>query len=243
MVNKIAPDVKFKKIYSIWSNVVIEEGVIFGNNIEIGNNVIIYKGSKFGDNVKILDNAVIGKQPVAPFLEHKAFKISKTSPIKFGNNIVIGTSSIFYAGSKIGDYFYSADRIIVRESSKIDSHVTIGKDSIVEHHVKIGSHTKIQSKGLVGEGMVVGNHVFIGPYFNGTCDKFMDRIEERVFEPPTIKDYARIGAHVVLMAGVTVGRDSVVGAGAVVTRDVPSYCVVVGIPAKVIKKNVDIIKK
>lgn len=222
---------------STGSNVIIKDGVVFGDNIEIGNNVIIYEGSKFGNNIRILDNCIIGKQPVAPFKEHEAFKILHMPPIEFGNNIIIGTSSIFYAGSRVGDYFYSADRIIVRESAEIGAHVTIGKGSIIEHHVKIGNYTKIQSNALVGEGMAVEENVFIGPYFNGTCDKFMDRIEERVFEPPMIKKYARIGAHVVLMAGVVVGEDSVIGAGAVVTKDVPSYCVVAGVPARIIKEN------
>lgn len=234
--NKVSSHVKFGKNYSLGNNVVIKEAVVFGNNVEIGNNVVIYEGSKFGDNIKILDNVIIGKQPVAPFKEHAAFKISHTPPIEFGSNIVVGTGSIFYAGSKIGDYFYSADRAIVRESAKIGKYVSIGKDAIVEHHVQIGDYTKVQSKALIGEGMVVEDHVFIGPYFNGTCDKFMDRIEERVFEPPRIKRYARIGAHVVLMAGITVGEDAVVGAGAVVTKDVPEYSVVVGIPAKVVKE-------
>lgn len=243
MANEISPDVKFKKKYSIGSNVVIKNGVVFGDNVEIGNNVVVYEGSNFGSNIKILDNVVIGKQPVAPFVEHGVFKISKMPAIEFGDNIIIGTASIFYAGSKIGSYFYSADRIIVRESAKIGNHVTVGKDSIVEHHVQIGNYTKIQSKALVGEGMIVGDHVFIGPYFNGACDKFMDRIEERVFEPPRIKSYARIGAHVVLVAGITVGEDSVVGAGAVVTKDVPDYSVAVGIPARVVKENIDVARK
>lgn len=222
---------------STGSNVIIKDGVVFGDNVEIGNNVIIYEGTIFGDNIRILDNCIIGKQPVPPFKEHGAFKISHVPPVEFGSNIIIGTASIFYAGSRIGDYFYSADRIIVRELVKIGNHVTIGKSSIVEHHVQLGDYTKIQSNALIGEGMVVEENVFIGPYFNGTCDKFMDRIEERVYEPPIIKRYARIGAHVVLMAGITVGEDSVIGAGAVVTKDVPSNCIVAGVPAKIIKEN------
>src|SRR3989304_2925359 len=156
-----------------------------------------------------MDNCVIGKQPTPPFREHAAFKTSKMPPVKFGSKIVIGTGSIFYAGSKIGDYFYSADAILVREGCVIAKHVSIGKKAIVEHHVKLGEGTKIQSFALIGEGMFVGKNVFIGPFFNGTCDKFMNRFEKFVFQPPKIKDHARIGAHVVMMAGTTVGKDSV----------------------------------
>ena len=225
------------KRLSVGSHAVIERRVVFGRNVAIGNNVIIYAGTKFGDNIRILDNAVIGKQPVAPFVEHKAFAISKARPAVFGSNIVIGTGAIIYAGSRIGGYFYCADRAIIREQTRIGSRVSIGKNAVVEHHVRIGDSTKIQSFALIGEGMCIGRNVFIGPYFNGTCDKFMNRIERRVYEPPVIHDHARIGAHVVLMAGVTIGKDAVVGAGAVVTKDVPGYSVVVGVPARVIKMN------
>ena len=226
-----------KKDFIAGSNVVIEKGVVFGANVRVGSNVVIYAGTRFGDNVRIQDFAVIGKQPVAPFVEHKAFAISACGPSRFGSNTVIGTGVIIYAGVRVGDYFYSADRAIVREHARIGKNVSIGKNAIVEHHAVLGDHTKLQSFALVGEGMRVGKHVFLGPYFNGTCDKFMDRLEARVFEPPTIKDHARVGAHVVLMAGVKVGKDAVVGAGSVVTRDVPDYSVVVGVPARVIKEN------
>lgn len=236
MSNHIHPTAKMGKNIKIGTNVIIEKNVKLGNDVTIGNNVVIYNGTCFGDNVFIMDNCVIGKQSVPPFREHKAFKIFRMPPVRFGSNIVIGTGSIIYAGSRIGDYFYSADSIIVREGCSIAKRVSIGKKAIVEHHVKLGEGTKLQSYALVGEGMKVGKDVFIGPFFNGTCDKFMDRLEEFVFQPPSIKDHARIGAHVVLMAGITVGKDSVIGAGAVVTKDIPDYCIAVGIPAKVVKE-------
>lgn len=228
---------KYGKGFKTGLNVIIGNNCVFGNNVEIGNNVIIYDGTIFGDNIRIMDNVVIGKHPMPPFKEHEAFKIKNVPPLKFGSHIVIATGSIFYAGSEMGNYLYTADMVIVRECCKIGDNVTIGKHAIVEHHVRLGNHTKLQSKALVGEGMQVGEHVFIGPYFNGTCDKFMDRLEEYVFQPPTIKDYARIGAHVVLLAGITVGEESVVAAGAVVTKDVPDYTIVAGVPAKFMKET------
>lgn len=234
MENRIDPTAKMGKNLQLGLNIIIEKGVVLGDNVTIGHNVIIYQGSRFGDNVFIMDNCVIGKQPTPPFKEHEVFRISKMHPVKFGSNIVLGTGSIAYAGSDIGNYLYAADSVIIREGCKIGDNVTLGKNVIVEHHVEMGAETKVQSFGLVGEGMKIGKNVFIGPFFNGIGDKYMDRIEEFVFQPPCIKDCARIGAHVVLMAGTTVGKDAVVGAGAVVTKDVPDYCTVAGVPAKII---------
>jgi acetyltransferase-like isoleucine patch superfamily enzyme len=236
MPPKIHPTVKFGRKHRLGINVIIEEAVTFGENVIIGSNVIIRSGTSFGDDILIGDNCVIGKQPVPPFREHQAFKISRMPPLRLGSHAVIGTGGILYAGSVIGDYFYSADSFVVREGCRIADRVSVGKKAIVEHHVVLGEGTKLQSYALVGEGMTVGKNVFIGPFFNGTCDKFMDRLEEFVFQPPRIEDYVRIGAHVVLMAGVTLGEDSVVGAGAVVTRDIPPGRVAVGVPARVIKK-------
>lgn len=236
MNNTIHPTVKMSGKVAIGGNVIIQKKVIFGHNVTIGNNVIIYEGSRFGSNIFIMDNCVIGKQPTPPFSEHKVFKIGRMPPVKFGSHTVIGTGSIIYAGSHIGDYFFAADNAIVREGCRIAQHVSIGKKAIIEHHVSIGKATKIQSFALVGEGMSVGKKVFIGPFFNGTCDKFMNRFEKFVFQPPLIADSARIGAHVVMVAGTKVGKDAVIGAGAVVTRDIPAYSIAVGVPAKVIKK-------
>lgn len=236
MSSYIHSTVRMGKKVKIGYNVIIKGKVVFGNNITIGDNVIIHGGTQFGNNIFIMDNCVIGKQPTAPFREHKTFKISKMPPTKFSSNIIIGTGSIIYAGSCVSDYLYTADSIIIREGCKIAKRVSIGKKVVVEHHVQLGEGTKLQSFSLIGEGMKVGKHVFIGPFFNGTCDKFMDRLEEFVFQPPRIKDYARIGAHVVMVAGTTLGKDTVVGAGAVVTKDIPDYSVAVGVPAKVIKR-------
>ena len=236
MTTYIDETVKQGSDFRVGHNVIIEEGVVFGNHVTIGHNVVIYGDTRFGDNVMIMDNCVIGKQPHPPFREHEVFKIEEMPPAKFGSNIVLGTGGIIYAGSEIGDYLYTADDVIIRERCSIGPHVSIGKKAIVEHHVNLGEGTKIQSYGLVGEGMKVGKHVFVGPFFNGTSDKFMDRIEERVFEPPIIKDYARLGGHTVLLAGKTIGTDAAVGAGAVITKDVPDYSVVTGVPARVLKE-------
>lgn len=215
-------------------NVVIEEGVIFGSNVTIGNNVTIYKGTKFGDNIIVGDNVVVGKQPTPPFRKNE-YEMKEAIPAVFGSNVVIATNSIIYAGVKIGDFFYTADGVVVREDTVVGNYVSVGKHAVIEHHCKLANNIKIQTGALIGEFMEIEDYAFIGPKMAGTCDKYMDRTPGNKFSPPKIKFGARIGALVVLNPGVVVGREAVVASGAVVTKDVPDYKVVAGVPAKVIK--------
>jgi len=85
--------------------------------------------------------------------------------------------------------------------------------------------------------MKVGDHVFISALVVTTNDNTMGRKDysEDLIKGPTIEDYVTIGAAANLLPGVVVGRNAIVGAGALVTRDVPENKVVMGIPARVIR--------
>lgn len=229
----ISQSIDFKGKRSLGENIVIGENVKFGNNVKIGNNVVIYDGTEFGDDIGISDNVVVGKQSIPPFRANE-YKIKMSPPPKFGSRIILGTGTIIYAGVKIGNNFYSADNVIIREDTVIGDYVSAGKQSVIEHHCKLGNNIKIQTGALIGEFMEIEDYAFIGPKMIGTCDKYMDRTPGSKFDPPIIKYGARIGASVVLNPGVVIGKEALVASGAVVTKDVPEYKIVMGIPARVI---------
>lgn len=83
--------------------------------------------------------------------------------------------------------------------------------------------------------MIIEDHVFFGPLVTSMNDKYMDRAEE-TFKGPHVKRGARIGGNATLLPGITIGEEAVIGAGAVVTKDVGPYTVAVGVPAKPIKE-------
>ncbi len=131
-------------------------------------------------------------------------------------------------------------RAQVRTGARIGSECIIGRDAFIDEGVTIGDRVKIQNLALVYQGVTVGNGVFIGPNAILTNDRYpravtstgdLARAADWEVSPISLEDGCSIGAGAVVVAGVTVGRFATVGAGAVVTRDVPSHALVVGSPA------------
>jgi acetyltransferase-like isoleucine patch superfamily enzyme len=142
-----------------------------------------------------------------------------------------------FAGAKLGARVLVGDGACVRERCVIGDDVVIGHGSLVENDTTIGARTKIQAQAYITAYTTVEDDVFIAPRVVTTNDNFMGRTEKRhkLRKGPTIRRGARIGGGAVLLPGVEVGEEALVGAGAVVTKDVPARAVVVGNPARVLR--------
>ena len=112
--------------------------------------------------------------------------------------------------------------------TKIDAFVYI------EEGVEIGKNCKIRPFVFIPSGVKIGDDVFIGPGVIFTNDKYPKARGEWKLRETIVEDDVSIGAGAVVLPGVRIGKGAMVGAGAVVTKDVPSNAVVVGNPAKVI---------
>lgn len=212
---------------------VVMKGVIIGENSRLGNGVIVYPGVKIGKKTWIEDHAVLGRQPKGA--KHLALKIKDRKPLKIGDNVVVGALTVIYADCKLGNNVYIADGCLIREGNKIDDWVRIGKGVTFEHDAHLKKGVIVQANANIAEYMVVGEKAFIGNTFSPNADKYMKVHSER-FNPPKIRKNARIGGNVTILPGVIVGENAVVGAGAVVTKNVPKNTIVVGNPAKFLKK-------
>ena len=132
-------------------------------------------------------------------------------------------------------------RAQVRSGASIGADCVVGRDVFVDEGVEIGDRVKIQNGALVYHGVSIEDGVFIGPGAILTNDRYpraitpngdLARAADWTVSPIVLRYGASIGAGAVVVAGTEVGRFATVGAGAVVTRNVPSHALVVGSPAR-----------
>ena len=154
--------------------------------------------------------------------------------VKLGKNVKIYHDDLVNLyGCQIGD------------NTKIGSFVEIQKN------VKVGKNCKIEAFAFIPEGVVLEDEVFIGPHVCFTNDKLpratttkgeLKTEDDWEVTKTLVKKRASIGANATIMCGITIGENAMIGAGSVVTKDVPSSSIVVGNPAKTIGKVKDLIK-
>jgi acetyltransferase-like isoleucine patch superfamily enzyme len=189
-----------------------------------------------GEGVKVLEHAVVGKQPTLS--PRSTAKREPLPPTQLGDDTVVSTGAVVFAGSKIGARVILGDQSCVRERVTIGDDVVVGRGSLIENDTTIGALTKIQADTYITAYSTLEDNVFIAPCVVTTNDNFMGRTEQRhaLIAGPTIRRGARIGGGAVLCPGIEIGEEAFVGAGAVVTKDVPARMLVVGNPARVLRE-------
>lgn len=156
-------------------------------------------------------------------------------PLIIGDHAVIRSGTIIYGDVEIGDHFKTGHGALIREKTLIGSHIVIGTHAVIDGQVIIGNKVKIESHVYIPTHMTIGNQVFIGPNAVFTNDKYPLRLREK-YRPigATLADNVTIGANATILPGVHIGVGAMIAAGAVVTKDVPPWCLAIGNPAKIV---------
>ena len=132
-------------------------------------------------------------------------------------------------------------RAQIRTAARLGAECVIGRDAFIDEGVRIGDRVKIQNQALVYHGVTIEDGVFVGPGAILTNDRYpraitsagdLARADDWTVSPITLRRGCSVGAGAVVIAGVDVGTFATVGAGAVVTKTVPSHALVAGNPAR-----------
>jgi UDP-3-O-[3-hydroxymyristoyl] glucosamine N-acyltransferase len=209
-------------------NTQISPLAVIGSNVKIGDNTIIYDNVVIGDNTIICDNCVIG-EPTNDYYTD----INYANPTTIvGENSLIRSFNIIYAGCNLGNHFSSGHRVTIRENSIFGLNCRVGTLSDIQGNVTLGNYCWLHSNVHIGQTSKIGNFVFIYPYVVLTNDPTPP---SNICNGPTIGDYSQVAVFSVLLPGVQIGKHCLIGAGSIVGKDVEDYQLVLGNPAKPIK--------
>ncbi|MFH1850493.1 MAG: acyltransferase [archaeon] len=154
---------------------------------------------------------------------------------RIGEKGLIRSHTVIYSGNRIGSCFQTGHHVNIRECNEIGDNVSIGTGSVVEHHVKIEDNVRIHSNAFICEFTVLRKGCWIGPGVIMTNAKYPASVRSKEnLTAPEIGEGAIIGGNASVLPGVRIGRNALIGAGSVVTKDIPENAVASGNPAKVI---------
>lgn len=211
---------------------VVRDGVRLGDRVTVHPHVVIEAGTVVGDDVHIFPFTHIGKRPLGAGAVARPLDFQET--VRIGPSCAIGPSAVIYCDVQIGGATLIGDGASIREKSRVGARCVIGRHVTINYNVVVGDGTKVMDHAWLAGNMEVGRGVFIsGGVLTANDNAMGDQgYSEESVRGPRIGDGVRIGVGAVLLPGITLGRDAMVAAGAVVTRDVVAGARVAGVPAR-----------
>ena len=164
----------------------------------------------------------------------RARRAATAGPLVIGRGASIGTGTVIFAGARIGERAIVGDHAHIRESATVGESTVVGRGTAIGPAASIGARVRLQTNVWLTGWTTVEDDVFVGPGVVTMNDDSMARLEPgEPLHGPVLRRACRVGGGVLLTPGVEVGEEAFVGAGAVVTRDIPAGAVAMGIPARV----------
>lgn len=206
-------------------NIHISSKARIGTNVKIGDNTIVYDNVVIGDDSIICNDCILGEP-----LNSYYYDLDYENPeLVIGKNSLIRSHSIFYAGSRLGDFLQTGHRVTVREYTNAGEHCSFGSYTDIQGYCKVGSYVRMHSFVNIGQKSEIGDYVFFYPFSILTNDPVPP---SNILVGAKIGDYSQIATGVVILPGASVGANCLIGANSTVDGDFPDDSFIVGNPAK-----------
>lgn len=215
---------------------IVRRGAVIEDNVILHPYVVIEEGVRIGAGSEIFPYTLVGKTPKSAGATARPLTFAPETVI--GSGCALGPQAVIYYDVHVGDGTLVGDGASIREGCRVGAGCVIGRHVTLNYDTSIGDGTKIMDHSWMAGNMKVGRGVFIS---GGVMTANDNEMGAQGYDPqnvigPEIGDQVRIGAGAILLPRICVGEGAVIAAGSVVTRDVEPFSLMMGTPARVVRR-------
>jgi acetyltransferase-like isoleucine patch superfamily enzyme len=209
--------------------------VELGDGCQVGAFAVISGGTRIGDGARLEEHVIAGKPEQGYAVGHVYPGAGAGTVI--GAGAVIRAGALLYAGAEVGEATVVGHHTLLRSFVTVGSDTQLGHNLTIERATRIGSLVRCSPASHITSSCILADRVFLGAGVRTVNDREMTWRDpdgrEPDLIPPVFAAGARVGSGSVILGGVTIGERALIGAGSVVTRDIPAGAVAYGVPARV----------
>lgn len=240
MFNKIHEEAEIHTSAFIDEFSIIGKGVKIEKDVYISSGVKIYGRAFIQQGCFIGENCIIGhpiRYRLKKSIEAKeSLYNTEGNLVNIGRDCLVRAGTIIYSGVSLGAHSQTGHHVLIREDTNIGQGALIGTKTVIDGKTIIGANANFQTGVYIPLNCKIGNNVFMGPHSCETNDKFMTRSETELIGP-IIENNVSIGANSVILPGINIQEGTMVGAGTVVTKNTNKNDIIIGNPARLLKKK------
>ncbi len=218
---------------------IIKKNAVIEDDVKIGAFTVVHSHARIKDDVTIGSHCVIGhpskKELIGvdhSFEDPKLRDLIINEPATVvGEGSIIRSGSVIYTHVNIGNKLNTGHYTVIREHMNLGERCLVGSHTVLNGYSKIGERTRINTGCALPQSIRIGMGVFVGPLVSFSDNQ--KALPGHGNHGAIIENFVRIGIGARILPKITIGKGALIGAGAVVTKNVPERAIVFGVPAKI----------